>query len=151
VPRWTWGCASGASAHGGILRTPHIVRAIDGKVQPQPAGHRIISQTTAAELRKMLEGVLGPEGTASEVSIPGYHLAGKTGTANKIDPETGEYSESKFMASFIGFGGRQRTAVGVDLRRHRRGSRFRADHELRAAIPGHRARIAAGSRWAPGP
>jgi cell division protein FtsI (penicillin-binding protein 3) len=95
--------AYAAIANGGILRTPHIVRAIDGKVQPQPAGHRIISQTTAAELRKMLEGVLGPEGTASEVSIPGYHLAGKTGTANKIDPETGEYSESKFMASFIGF------------------------------------------------
>ncbi len=95
--------AYAAIANGGILRPPHIVRAIDGHAQPEPAGHRVISQTTAAELRQMLEGVLGPEGTASEVSIPGYHLAGKTGTANKIDPETGEYSESKFMASFIGF------------------------------------------------
>ena len=95
--------AYAAIANGGILRPPHIVRAIDGHAQPEPAGHRVISQTTAAELRQMLEGVLGPEGTASQVSIPGYHLAGKTGTANKIDPETGEYSESKFMASFIGF------------------------------------------------
>ncbi len=51
----------------------------------------------------MLEGVLGPEGTASEVSIPGYDLAGKTGTASKIDTATGEYSKSAYVASFIGF------------------------------------------------
>ncbi len=95
--------AYAAIANGGILRPPHIVRAIGGRVQPEPAGHRILSTTTAAELRSMLEGVLGPEGTASEVSIPGYHLAGKTGTANKVNPETGEYSQSKYVASFIGF------------------------------------------------
>jgi len=51
----------------------------------------------------MLEGVLAPGGTASEVSIPGYTLAGKTGTASKIDKETGEYSDSAYVASFIGF------------------------------------------------
>ena len=51
----------------------------------------------------MLEGVLAPGGTASEVSIPGYQLAGKTGTASKIDQETGEYSKSAFVASFVGF------------------------------------------------
>ena len=95
--------AYAAIANGGILRPPHIVRAVAGRVQPLPAGHRVISSKTAAELRQMLEGVLGPEGTASQVSIPGYHLAGKTGTANKINPETGEYSNSKYMASFIGF------------------------------------------------
>jgi cell division protein FtsI/penicillin-binding protein 2 len=95
--------AYAAIANGGILRPPHIVRAIGGRVLPEPAGHRIIKPTTAAELRQMLEGVLGPEGTASQVSIPGYKLAGKTGTASKIDTETGEYSESKFVASFIGF------------------------------------------------
>ena len=50
----------------------------------------------------MLEGVLAPGGTASEVSIPGYALAGKTGTASKIDPATGEYSNSAYVASFIG-------------------------------------------------
>jgi len=51
----------------------------------------------------MLEGVFGPNGTASEVSIPGYSLAGKTGTANKIDPKTGEYSKFRYIASFVGF------------------------------------------------
>ncbi len=95
--------AYAAIANGGILRPAHIVRAVGGRVQPEPAGHRVISATTAAELRKMLEGVLGPEGTASQVSVPGYQLAGKTGTSNKIDTETGEYSDSKYMASFIGF------------------------------------------------
>jgi len=79
------------------------VGAIGGRVQREPAGHRIISTATAAALRQMLEGVLGPEGTASQVSIPGYQLAGKTGTASKVDPTTGEYSQSKYVASFIGF------------------------------------------------
>jgi cell division protein FtsI/penicillin-binding protein 2 len=95
--------AYSAIANGGILRPPHIVSAVGGVPQPEPAGHRVITTKTAAELRQMLEGVLGPEGTASEVSIPGYRLAGKTGTASKIDPETGEYSDSKYVASFIGF------------------------------------------------
>jgi len=49
----------------------------------------------------MLEGVLAPGGTASEVSVPGYTLAGKTGTAQVA--ENGGYSETKFVASFIGF------------------------------------------------
>ncbi|MGO9488912.1 MAG: peptidoglycan D,D-transpeptidase FtsI family protein [Solirubrobacteraceae bacterium] len=95
--------AYAAIADGGILRPPHIVGSIAGRPQPIPAGHRVISSTTAAEVRQMLEGVLGPEGTASEVSIPGYRLAGKTGTASKIDPSTGEYSKSAYVASFIGF------------------------------------------------
>ena len=51
----------------------------------------------------MLRGVFAPGGTASEVSIPGYQLAGKTGTANKIDPATGLYSTSRYVASFVGF------------------------------------------------
>jgi cell division protein FtsI (penicillin-binding protein 3) len=95
--------AYAAIANGGILRRPHIISAIDGRPKPEPAGHRVISQTTSAELRTMLKGVLAPGGTASEVSIPGYQLAGKTGTASKIDPATGEYSETAYVASFIGF------------------------------------------------
>jgi len=95
--------AYSAIANGGILHPPHIVGAIDGRPQPEPAGRRVISEATAAELRKMLEGVLAPGGTASEVSIPGYRLAGKTGTASKIDQATGEYSQSAYVASFIGF------------------------------------------------
>ena len=95
--------AYAAIANGGILRTPRIVSAIDGRPAPEPHGRRVISTTTAAELRQMLEGVLAPGGTASEVSIPGYRLAGKTGTANKVDPLTGEYSKSAYVASFMGF------------------------------------------------
>ncbi len=95
--------AYAAIANGGILRPPHIVSAIDGRTQPEPAGHRVISAATAAEVRHMLQGVLAPGGTASEVSIPGYQLAGKTGTASKIDPATGEYSHNAYVASFIGF------------------------------------------------
>ena len=95
--------AYSAIANGGILRAPHIVGAVGGAPQPEPAGRRVISETTAAEVRKMLEGVLAPGGTASEVSVPGYQLAGKTGTASKIDPATGEYSNSAYVASFVGF------------------------------------------------
>jgi cell division protein FtsI/penicillin-binding protein 2 len=95
--------AYSAIANGGVLRPPHIVGAIGGKAQPLPAGHRVISSTVSTQVRRMLEGVLGPEGTASMVSIPGYALAGKTGTASKIDPLTHEYSKTAYVASFIGF------------------------------------------------
>ena len=90
-------------ANGGILRRPQVVRRIDGKRLPTPKGRRIVSTKTALQLRTMLEGAFAPGGTASEVSIPGYKLAGKTGTANKIDPKTGLYSQSAYVASFIGF------------------------------------------------
>ncbi len=95
--------AYSAIANGGILRPPHIVASVGGRPQRLPAGRRVVSQATAASLRGMLEGVLAPGGTASEVSIPGYALAGKTGTASKIDPTTGEYSKTAYVASFIGF------------------------------------------------
>ena len=63
---------------------------------PMPQGQpRHLRRTAAASVRKMLEGVFAAGGTASEVSIPGYKLAGKTGTANKVDPATGEYSERR--------------------------------------------------------
>ena len=110
--------AYSAIANGGVLRPPRLVSEVDGKPQPLPHGRRIISPKIAAEVRRMLEGVLGPEGTASEVSIPGYQLAGKTGTASKVDPETHEYSKTKYVASFIGFAPasdpRLLTAVVVD-------------------------------------
>jgi cell division protein FtsI/penicillin-binding protein 2 len=93
----------GAIANGGVLRTPHVVRRVDGALQTQPVGRRIMSASTAAALRDMLKNVLKPGGTASEISIKGYTLAGKTGTANKIDPVTHAYSESAYVASFVGF------------------------------------------------
>ena len=77
----------------------------------------MISAATAASVRRMLEGVLGPGGTASGAEIPGYVLAGKTGTAEKPD-EYGGYSKTKFVASFVGFAPAKRpkllVAVMVD-------------------------------------
>jgi cell division protein FtsI (penicillin-binding protein 3) len=95
--------AYAAIANGGILRPPRIVKAVDGEATEVRRGRRVISPRVAASVRTMLEGVLAPGGTASEVSIPGYHLAGKTGTAQKPDPEKGGYSDTKFVASFMGF------------------------------------------------
>jgi cell division protein FtsI/penicillin-binding protein 2 len=95
--------AYSAVANGGLLRPPRVVRAVDGHAARVPAGRRVITAHVAAELRQMLKGVFAPGGTASEVSIPGYQLAGKTGTANKIDPLTHTYSSSSYVASFVGF------------------------------------------------
>ena len=63
--------AYSAIANGGILRPPHIVKAIGGKPTQPVAGHRIISQTTASELRDMLQGVFADGGTASGAAISG--------------------------------------------------------------------------------
>jgi cell division protein FtsI (penicillin-binding protein 3) len=90
-----------AIAHNGIIRPPQLVKRIGEEPVHEPKGHRVISAKTASEVREMLEGVLGPEGTASEVSVPGYTLAGKTGTAQKV--ENGTYSDSRYVASFVGF------------------------------------------------
>ena len=93
--------AYSAIANGGILRPPRLILDEGDTPVPEPEGHRVISKQTAAQLRQMLEGVLAPGGTASEVSVPGYTLAGKTGTAEvAVD---GHYSNSQFVASFVGF------------------------------------------------
>ncbi len=90
-----------AIANGGMLRRPQLIRSIDGEPVPEPKGRRVIDAGVASQVRTMLEGVLAPGGTASEVSVPGYTLAGKTGTAEVA--EDGHYSETKYVASFIGF------------------------------------------------
>ena len=93
--------AYSAIANGGILRPPEIVESIGGRPVPEAAGTRIVSSTTAATLRDMLRGVLADGGTASGAAIPGWDLAGKTGTANEVI--NGKYSDSAYAASFIGF------------------------------------------------
>ena len=93
--------AYSAIANGGVLRTPRLVERAGGDRVDPPKGQRVLDEGTAARLRGMLKGVLAPGGTAAEVRVPGYTLAGKTGTAEKA--EDGGYSDSKFVASFVGF------------------------------------------------
>ncbi len=95
--------AYSAIANGGILRRPRLISAIGDARTAMPHGKRIITARTASQLRTMLEGVVEAGGTASAAAIPGYTLAGKTGTANKIDRRTGEYSKTRFIGSFVGF------------------------------------------------
>jgi cell division protein FtsI/penicillin-binding protein 2 len=90
-----------AIANGGMLKPPQLIKRVGEVEIHEPNGKRVISSAVASEIREMLEGVLAPGGTASEVSVPGYTLAGKTGTAQVA--EDGTYSKTKYIASFIGF------------------------------------------------
>jgi cell division protein FtsI/penicillin-binding protein 2 len=90
-----------AIADGGILKRPQLIEKVGEEKVREPKGHRVINAVVAAQVREMLEGVLEAGGTASAVSVPGYKLAGKTGTAQVA--ENGTYSETKYVASFIGF------------------------------------------------
>jgi cell division protein FtsI/penicillin-binding protein 2 len=105
--------AYAAIANGGILRPPHIVASVGGVARREPAGHRILTRAVALDLREMLEDVLKPGGTASEITIPGYELAGKTGTANKAI--NGVYSDTQYVASFVGFAPAQNPQIEVEV------------------------------------
>ena len=98
--------AISAIANGGTLYRPRIVREIHAD-QPAPnrAGmepRQVTDAKTAAEVREMMEDVM-IEGTGKHSQLDGYTSAGKSGTAQKIDPATGRYSASQYNASFIGF------------------------------------------------
>ncbi|MDX6651693.1 MAG: hypothetical protein QOJ38_474 [Solirubrobacterales bacterium] len=93
--------AYSAIANGGMLRKPRLIESAGEERFAEARGRRVISPAISAQLRTMLKGVLQPGGTASEVTVPGYQLAGKTGTAQK--PVPGGYSDTQFVASFVGF------------------------------------------------
>jgi cell division protein FtsI/penicillin-binding protein 2 len=95
--------AYAAVANGGRLVPPHIVDGVGGAAVERPTGRQIITERTARVLDRMLRGVVSPDGTGSLAQVEGYQVAGKTGTANKIDPETGEYSSALFTSSFVGY------------------------------------------------
>jgi cell division protein FtsI (penicillin-binding protein 3) len=96
-------------ANDGVWVAPRIVT---GKVEPQGtpqavafhpgASRRVISSFTAAEMRAMMQKVV-LEGTGRKAILEGYTSAGKTGTAQKVDPATGAYSKTKYIGSFAGF------------------------------------------------
>jgi cell division protein FtsI/penicillin-binding protein 2 len=90
-----------AIANGGVLSQPRLITEIGGEQTEPEEGERVIEERTSAQIRRMLEGVLAPGGTASQITVPGYELAGKTGTAEKA--EGGRYSETAYVASFAGF------------------------------------------------
>ena len=93
--------AYSAIANGGILREPRLLLEEDAAPVEAVPGRRVISEKNASRLREMLEGVLEAGGTASAVEVPGYVLAGKTGTAQKV--VDGTYSDTEYVGSFIGF------------------------------------------------
>jgi len=92
--------AYSAIANGGVLRAPRVVASIGGKPVPIPQGQQILTPNVASQLRDMLRGVLADGGTASGAQIPGWDMAGKTGTANVV--VNGSYSKTAYVASFIG-------------------------------------------------
>ncbi len=100
--------AVSAIANGGSLMTPFIVehvRTIQGDAvwsrAPETRRHPIRYET-ARTLTSLLENVV-EQGTGREAAILGYRVAGKTGTAQKVDPKTKTYSSTKFIGSFVGF------------------------------------------------
>lgn len=94
-------------ANGGVRVEPTLVRGSkgpDGRFTPsaQPKKTRVVSEKTAKTLAQMLESVVDDEqGTGAKARIPGYRVAGKTGTANRVDPATGKYHG--YTSSFAGF------------------------------------------------
>ena len=101
--------AFGAIANGGHLMRPYLVKSIvDQKGETirefyPMIKENVISPETAREARSILEGVVEKGGTAVRAAIKGYSAAGKTGTAQKVDPIKKIYSEKKFVAIFGGF------------------------------------------------
>jgi len=104
-------------ANGGYRVKPRIVqRTRSGAVEKvsfelEAARSRILSSRTASELTEMLTGVV-KRGTAKRSQLEGFSAAGKTGTAQKIDPN-GRYSHSRFIASFVGFAPAERPALAL--------------------------------------
>jgi cell division protein FtsI (penicillin-binding protein 3) len=92
--------AYSAIANGGVLVRPHLVDRIDGRTVGTTRVRRVVSRHVSEQMMSMLRGVV-LEGTGTEAAIPGYTVAGKTGTAAKIDPD-GRYSTSRYVASFVG-------------------------------------------------
>jgi cell division protein FtsI (penicillin-binding protein 3) len=120
-------------ANGGVYLPPHIVlestpdTKAGGSLRPAafhpgdelpsplpPGAHRVISEMTSAEMRKMMEGVV-LYGTGDTAQLNGYSAAGKTGTAQKIDPRTRTYSKTKYVASFVGFAPVNNPAVTIAI------------------------------------
>ena len=100
--------AMSAIANGGTLYKPFVVKRVsstDGAVvvdNGPEAVRRVIGPKAAKEMAEILEGVV-KDGTGKKAAVPGVRVAGKTGTSQKIDPRTRQYTHEKYIASFVGF------------------------------------------------
>jgi cell division protein FtsI (penicillin-binding protein 3) len=92
--------AYGAIANKGVLVEPHLVDRVGNGARVQPVRRRILTAKTADDVRHMLREVV-EEGSGTAAQVPGYRIAGKTGTAAKPD-SSGGYSTSAYVASFVG-------------------------------------------------
>jgi len=120
-------------ANGGTYLPPHILLNSTNEMKgdprlkpvafrpenevpdPLPDGaHRVISELTSAKMRKMMQGIV-VNGSGKAAALNGYSSAGKTGTAQKIDPETHTYSHTKLVASFAGFAPVSNPAISVTV------------------------------------
>jgi cell division protein FtsI (penicillin-binding protein 3) len=95
-------------AADGRYRTPELVRSIewaDGKIEAPPTRieRRVLNERTAQRVSGMLEKVVSADGTGLLAKVPGYRVAGKTGTAQKPDPVAGGYSADRYVAVFAGY------------------------------------------------
>ncbi|MBA3570493.1 MAG: transpeptidase family protein, partial [Pyrinomonadaceae bacterium] len=109
--------AFGVLANDGVRVAPHLVREIrtssgTNLYRSNPEQRRVVTPETARALRRMLEQVT-LNGTAKLAQPDGYSAAGKTGTAQKIDPKTKTYSRTKHIASFVGFAPVENPAVVI--------------------------------------
>jgi cell division protein FtsI/penicillin-binding protein 2 len=93
--------AFAAVANDGVYERPHLLSQIGTEVYREPAGRRVIPARVAAQVRGMLAAAVD-HGTGVKAQIPGYAVAGKTGTAQKPLPDGSGYSKSDYVASFIG-------------------------------------------------
>ncbi|GKS57157.1 penicillin-binding protein [Nitrospira sp.] len=100
--------AISAIANGGSLMKPYVVSEVHdskGRVLAQMGPQlrrQVVSQATAQAMTTILEGVV-TDGTGTKAAVPGIRVAGKTGTAQKVDPRTGAYSSTMVVGSFVGF------------------------------------------------
>src|SRR5713101_991930 len=112
--------AVSAIANGGTLCKPHVVAQLRRGDQALPAvgtltpaePRKVIRPETAATLRRLMEGVV-LNGTGKLAHLDGWTAAGKTGSAQKIDPATGRYSKTQLIASFTGFAPISNPAVTI--------------------------------------
>ena len=101
--------AMSAIANGGVLMEPYLVEKVidaSGEVVMRrlpEVRRRVVSEKTAKIVKDMMISVTEPGGTGTRAALAGYQVAGKTGTAQKVDTVTGGYSPDKRVSSFVGF------------------------------------------------